>query len=172
MRNKICNFRMRNEKCNFRMRNKNCNKLYWRMYIECEMILLCDWTFSLKEKMRVFNHWRTSLIFHLTFNWFISVIFIISCITLWLSFNSKYHEKIEKKIITRSIITQKQSRKTISIKKIARKASIERKKVVKKYKTKRVDEATNSDDELKLFNETSVLLINKTVKALREIRRL
>ncbi len=80
--------------------------------------------------------------------------------------------QIEKKIATRSTIAQKQSRKTISIKKIARKASVERKKIVKKYKTKRVDEATNSDDELKLFNETSVLLINRTVKALREIRRL
>ncbi len=80
--------------------------------------------------------------------------------------------QIEKKIATRSTIAQKQSRKTISIKKIARKTSVERKKVVKKYKTKRVDEATNSDDELKLFNETSVLLINRTVKALREIRRL
>jgi hypothetical protein len=80
--------------------------------------------------------------------------------------------QIEKKIVTRSIIAQKQSRKTILIKKIARKASIERKKIVKKYKTKRVDEATNSDDELKFFNETSVLLINKTIKTLREIRRL
>ncbi len=80
--------------------------------------------------------------------------------------------QIEKKIATRSTIAQKQSRKTISIKKIARKASVERKKVVKKYKTKRVDEATNFDDELKLFNETFVLLINKTIKALREIRRL
>jgi hypothetical protein len=80
--------------------------------------------------------------------------------------------QIEKKIVTRSIIAQKQSRKTISIKKIARKASIERKKVVKKYKTKRVDEAINFDDELKLFNEISVLLINRTIKALREIRRL
>jgi hypothetical protein len=72
----------------------------------------------------------------------------------------------------KSIIAQKQSRKTSSIKKMARKASIERKKVVKKYKTKRVDEATNFDDELKFFSETCVLLINRTVKALREIRRM
>jgi GH15 family glucan-1,4-alpha-glucosidase len=72
----------------------------------------------------------------------------------------------------KSIIAQKQSRKTISIKKIARKTSIERKKVVKKYQTKRVDKATNFDDELKFFNETFVLLINKTIKALREIRRM
>jgi hypothetical protein len=119
MRNKICNFRMRNEKCNFRMRNENCNKLYWRMYIECEIILLCDWTLSLKEKMRIFNHWRTSLIFHLTFNWFIFVIFIISCITLWLSFNNKYHNKSKRKSLQdqlslrNNLVKQFQSRKSL-----------------------------------------------------------
>jgi hypothetical protein len=46
----------------------------------------------------------------------------------------------------RATVTQKQSRKTISMKKSARKTFVERKKAFKKYKIKRKNEKTTSED--------------------------
>jgi hypothetical protein len=62
------------------------------------------------------------------------------------SAKSAFTTKSAAKTAKRATVTQKQSRKTISIKKSARKASVERKKALKKFKIKRKDERATSED--------------------------
>jgi hypothetical protein len=96
-------------------------------------------------------------------------------------------QKVSRQINVKSVIkfrsvAQKQSRVAVSAQKIARKTSvkktrktsIERKKAFKKYKIKRKNEKTNSDDESTRqdFNVDHIINKKKTIKALREIRRM